>query len=74
MATLHKIASHSSPTADGGFLLFLGDLKVRIVVIYEFHQQCKLDGNAVEEAPCFAVKEGSSQIIARRRLYDEIYL
>lgn len=45
---LHEIASHGSHTADRGFSLFQGDSKVRITVTYEFRQQRKLDGDAVE--------------------------
>ena len=34
----------------------------RITTNYEFGQQHKLDGGAVEYEPCFSVKEGPPQI------------
>jgi hypothetical protein len=59
---LHEDLRHGSHKADEDFSALLWDSADRIRAIYEFRPWNKLDGGAVEEESCFALKESSPQI------------
>jgi hypothetical protein len=62
IATLHEDQRHGSHKADEDFSALLWDSADRIRVIYEFRPWNKLDGGAMEEESCFAMKGDSPQI------------
>jgi len=59
---LHEDPRHGSHKANEDFSALLWDSADRIRAIYEFRPWNKLDGGAMEEESCFALKESSLYI------------